>query len=185
MEVQLVSITEIGEVTTAQRDYSLKLPVGIYDKDNIIVARAMYVQYGLLAEALIGGPMYQVIESSKWAGLCTQDYNLSGVLGSGLGIVGSQLAAAAATVAGFGWCQTWGDNIVALKVLTAVVAGAPMVGASTDGYWDDIAGSFLTSDTTTAYNMGYFGVAGNYLIASASSLVNISAGGAWLCSRFA
>ena len=189
MQVQLVSIAELLELTTTQRDYNLKEPVEVYDKDNLIIARARYVQFGLLATALLGGPMYAVLASSKWSGLCSQDYTGGpAVLDSGLGLVGSQLgptSALIAVAAGYGWCQTFGDNLVALTVLTAVTAGAPMVAASTDGYWDDIAGSFLTSDTTTAYNMGYSGVGGFYYIASVSSLVNISAGGAHLRTLYA
>ena len=187
MQVQLVSIAEMGETTATQRDYNLKEPVEFYDKDNLIIGRARYVYWAAVSDALLGGPMYAMIASSKWSGIVTQDYDLSGVLTNGLGLVGSQLAATAALsiALGYGWVQTFGDNVNVLDVNAVVSAGAPMIGASANGYWDDISGSFLTSDTTTAYNMGYSGVGGYWYIAAASSLITMTAGCAHLRTLYA
>lgn len=188
----LVSLQELGETTLTQRDYALRIPVAVRSPDNLIIAHARYVKWAAVTAAMVGGPMYEMISAGLWAGVVTQDYNLSGVLGSGLGIVGAQAAGAditnnpaaaallAVRAAGYGWCQTWGDNAVALSVKTAIVAGAPMVGSTVDGFWDDIAGTVLTSSSGTAYNMGYGGVAGNFRITVASSLVAVAIGQAMI-----
>jgi len=186
----LLSLKELGEFTTTQRDYTLKAPAAVFDKTNLIVAFAVYTNWAALVGALVGGPEYAVIASSKWSGVVSQDYDIGTVLGSGLGLVGpsavgasvadnpAAAALAGVAAAGYGWTQTFGDNVVALSVKTAVVAGAPMIGSSTDGFWDDIAGTVLTSASDTAYNMGYSGVGGYYYVAATSSLVAIAVGAA-------
>lgn len=184
--MQLVSLAEFKQ-TSSSKSYRLLEACAVFDNTYHVVAHGIYVYWAALTGALLGGPVYAKVESSAFAGTVSQDYDLSGVLGSGQGLVGAHAPATAAlcAAAGYGWVQTLGPNVVALTTDGDVTAGQLLAGTSTNGTWGGVA---ITTDVAatagTAYNAGHHGIGGFSWIAD-SSASKIAAYGAWLNSVFA
>ena len=185
--MQLVSLAEFKQVSSGG-EYRLKEACAVYDEDNVVVAQGIYAYWAALVGALLGGPIYGVVASSKFAGTVTQDYNLSGVLGSLQGLVGAHAPSTAVlcAAAGYGWVQTLGDNVVALTTGGSVTAGQLLIGSSTDGTWAGVTATGISVAATggTVYSAGSHLVGGFSWIAD-SSAAKIAAYGAWINSVFA
>ena len=184
--MKLVSLTEFKQVSSGGEYHPMEA-CAVYDKDNVVVAQGMYTYWAAVTAALLGGPIYAMIASSTFAGVVTQDYNLSGVLGSGYGLVGSHAPSTAALccAAGYGWVQTKGKNVVALTTDNSVDAGFLLIGTSTDGTWGGVtpAAQALTATSGSVYDGGSHLIAGFSFITDATSYL-IAAYGAWINSVF-